>query len=72
MRHTLSISLSPALKKEIDQLVQSGMYRSASELIRTAVRELSYKKVIKELKVSQNEARAGRLFKLSSLVELRK
>lgn len=71
MRETLSISLPPALKKEIDQIVQSGMYASTSELIREALRELTNKAVIREVRASQAQARAGKVTKLTSFKSLR-
>jgi putative addiction module CopG family antidote len=71
MRQTLSISIPPALKKEIDQIVESGLYASASELIRDAVRDLKEKAIIKELRASQRDARAGRIYKLTSFRALK-
>jgi len=71
MRQTVSISLSPLLKKEIDEIVESGMYSSTSELIRDAVRTLKETRLITELKKSQTAARSGKVTKLTSLKSLR-
>ena len=71
MRQTVSISLSPILKKEIDDIVQSGMYSSTSELIRDAVRTLKEKRLIADLRKSQADAKKGKITKLVSLRDLR-
>jgi putative addiction module CopG family antidote len=71
MRSTTSISLPPALKKELDQYVKAGMYASTSELFRNAIRELRNKMLVRELRASQQAAKAGKLYKLASLRELR-
>ena len=71
MRQTISISLSPTLKKEIDEIVQSGTYSSTSEFIRDAVRTMKEKALIAELKKSQIQARIGKITKLHSLKDLR-
>lgn len=64
--------MSPSLKKEIEQIVASGMYSSTSELIRDAVRGLKERTIIRELQASQKAARNGKVHKLTSLRTLRK
>lgn len=71
MRQTVSISLSPVLKKEVDEIVQSGMYSSTSEFIRDAIRTFKEKAIIADLKKSQAQARKGKITKLTSLRDLR-
>lgn len=71
MRQTVTISVPPALKKEIDTIVGSGMYSSTSELMRDAVRHLKERALIQDLKRSQRAASRGQVIKLSSLQDLR-
>lgn len=70
MRKTITISVSPTLKKEIDDMVESGIYTSTSELVRDAVRTLKDKKIIAELRISQAEAQRGKITLLQSLKDL--
>ncbi len=72
MRQILSISVSPALKKEIDEIVESGMYTSTSEFMRDAVRMLKERAIIREIKASQRDAKAGKRYRLNSLDDLLK
>ena len=71
MRQTLSISIPPTLKKEIDHMLDSGMYGSTSELIREALRDFKQKSLIRDLKKSQLLSRRGGVKKLTSLKSLR-
>lgn len=71
MRQTLSISIPPTLKKEIDEIVDSGLYSSTSELIRDAIRTLKEKAIIRDLKKSQLDGRKGKVTRLTSLRNIR-
>lgn len=66
----MNISLTPALEKMIHEKVASGLYNSASEVIREALRLLCERDFIqkqrieelnKEIQIGLEDARAGRV-----------
>lgn len=71
MRTTLNISMPVSLKRSVDMAIKEGRYASASEFFRDAVRVWTNNQLIKELKESQIEARAGKVKLLRSLKDLR-
>ena len=48
----ISIEVTDELLKYLDSKVKSGLYKSRSELIRTAVRELMHKDIAEQLRKS--------------------
>ena len=60
-----------SLKRNVDLAVKEGGYSSVSEFFRDAVRVWENNQLIKELKESQIEARAGKVKLLRSLKDLR-
>ncbi|MFA5791714.1 MAG: ribbon-helix-helix domain-containing protein [Candidatus Paceibacterota bacterium] len=71
MRTTLNISMPVSLRRSVDLAVKEGRYASVSEFFRDAVRAWENDQLIKELKESQIEARAGKAKLLRSLKDLR-
>lgn len=65
---TLSISLTPELSEAVSERVQSGLYTSASELIREALRLLL--RTESDRQVSGNSNAASRLASAVELMEL--
>ena len=51
--HTINISLTPELEHLIDQRVKSGMYNSASEVVREALRLLVERDQLKQMKLDE-------------------
>lgn len=47
----MNVSLTPELEKFVSQKVESGMYYSASEVIREGLRLLQEKEMLKQLKI---------------------
>jgi antitoxin ParD1/3/4 len=47
----MNISLTPELEKFMTDRVQSGMYNSASEVVREALRLLQEQQMLKEMKL---------------------
>ncbi len=60
-----------SLKKSVDVAVKEGKYASVSEFFRDAMRAWENERLIRELKESQIEARAGKVKLLRSLKDLR-
>ena len=60
-----------SLKKSVDLAVKEGNYASVSEFLRDAIRVWRDDQLIKEIKESQIEARAGKVKLLRSLKDLR-
>ena len=60
-----------SLKREVEKEVKAGNYASASEFFRDALRVWRDNQLVKELKESQIEARAGKVKLLRSLKDLR-
>ncbi len=57
----MNISLTPELEKFVQTKVESGMYFSASEVIREGLRMLQEKEMLKQIKVEElkKEVRKG-------------
>jgi antitoxin ParD1/3/4 len=49
----MNISLTPELEKLIDERVQSGLYNSASEVVREALRLLMERDQLKQMKLDE-------------------
>ena len=49
----MNVSLTPELEKFITDRVQSGMYHSASEVVREALRLLKDKDILREIKLAE-------------------
>jgi antitoxin ParD1/3/4 len=49
----MNISLTPELEKFIAERIQSGMYNSASEVVREALRLLQEQQMLKEIKLAE-------------------
>ena len=71
MRTTLNISMPVSLKRSVDLAVKEGNYASVSEFFRDAVRIWENNQLIRELRESQKEARAGKVKLLRSLKDLK-
>jgi antitoxin ParD1/3/4 len=58
----MNISLTPELEKFITDRIQSGMYHSASEVVREALRLLQEEYMLKEIKLAElkREIQKGR------------
>ena len=58
----MNVSLTPQLEKLIQQKVESGMYHSASEVIRDALRLLDERDTVNQAKLDalREEIRKGR------------
>ncbi|MBI3627038.1 type II toxin-antitoxin system ParD family antitoxin [Candidatus Uhrbacteria bacterium] len=71
MRQILNISLPGELLNEVKKEVKTGRYTSASEFIRSLLREWQENKLLAGLKESQKEARSGKGRVLRSLKDSR-
>ena len=60
-----------SLKRSVDLAVKEGNYASVSEFFRDAVRIWENNQLIRELRESQKEARAGKVKLLRSLKDLK-
>ena len=49
----MNVSLTPELEKFVTERVQSGMYHSASEVVREALRLLKDKDLLREIKLAE-------------------
>ena len=49
----MNVSLTPELEKFVADRVQSGMYHSASEVVREALRLLKDKDLLREIKLAE-------------------
>ena len=49
----MNVSLTPELEKFVTDRVQSGMYHSASEVVREALRLLKDKDLLREIKLAE-------------------
>ncbi len=63
--------MPPKLFSKVESAVREHNYSSVSEFIRDAVRAWEDEQLVKELKESQLEARAGKVKLLRSLKDLR-
>lgn len=71
MRDILNISLSKELSKKVDSLVKKGRYSTKSEFLRDLIRErLEYEDLVRSVKRSEAEFKAGRGKVLKSLADL--
>jgi antitoxin ParD1/3/4 len=52
----MNISITPELEKFVQSLVKSGMYNSASEVIRDALRLLEEKRELRKKRIEQLNA----------------
>lgn len=59
-KHVKGISLTPELHSWVDQLVSSGEYGSASEVVREALRGLKYDRDRRAAELAEIRARIGR------------
>jgi antitoxin ParD1/3/4 len=50
---SMNVSLTPELEKFVADRVQSGMYHSASEVVREALRLLKDKDLLREVKLNE-------------------
>lgn len=76
----MNVSLTPELETMIHNKVQSGLYNSASEVVREALRLLEEQDRIKEMRLEDlrreiqkglDEVKAGRYTEINSEEELR-
>ena len=56
----MNVSLTPELEEFIGQLVDSGRYRSASEVVRAAIRLLEEQEAMREAKLQSLRKEVGR------------
>jgi putative addiction module CopG family antidote len=71
MRSVINISLPPQLATLVEEAVSTGHYATKSEFFRSLLRSWQEEKLLKELKVSQEEFVFGQAQKLTSLKDLR-
>ena len=71
MRSILNISLSKDLISKVESLVKKGRYSTKSEFVRDLIRErVEYQELLKSIKKSEAEFRAGRGKLLRSFEDL--
>lgn len=71
MRDILNISLSKELARKLDDMVKKEKYSTKSEFIRNLIREkMEYEELVKSVKKSKAEFRAGKILPARSLKEL--
>ena len=70
MRNIITISVPPAVKKSVDNIMKENKYASVSELFRDAVRSLEDAALVKNIAESEMEFAAGKGQKLRSLKDL--
>ena len=72
MRSIINISLPSELEKSVERLMKEGHYASKSEFLRELIRErLEEEDLLKQIKKSRAEFRAGKGKILRSLKDLR-
>lgn len=71
MRAILNISLPQAMVDDVREHVAEGKYATVSEFFRTLVRNWQENRLLRELKESEAEFRAGKFKVLKSLKDLR-
>ncbi len=59
------------MKKEVDAYVKEGQYSSVSEFVRDAIRGWKRYNLLRGLRESQKEFRAGKVKKFTSFRDLR-
>ena len=70
MRDIVNISMPPALKREVDQIVKKGNYASVSEFFRDAIRSWKEDELYRSVVQSEREFAQGKGKKLNSLKDL--
>ena len=70
MRNIITISVPPAVKKQIDLMVKENKYASTSELFRDAMRSLAEDNLIRDIEESEREFAVGKGKRLKSLRDL--
>jgi Arc/MetJ-type ribon-helix-helix transcriptional regulator len=71
MRAILNISLPQVMAEDVKDYVAEGKYSTISEFFRDLVRNWQEDRLLKELKESEAEFRAGKFKVLKSLKDLR-
>ncbi len=71
MRAIINISLPQAMVKDVEEHVKTGKYASKSEFFRRLLRDWQEDQLLRELKESEAEFRAGKFKVLKSLKDLR-
>lgn len=71
MRAIINISLPQAMVKDVEAHVKAGEYASKSEFFRKLIRDWKEEQLLKELKESEAEFKAGKFKVLKSLRDLR-
>jgi Arc/MetJ-type ribon-helix-helix transcriptional regulator len=71
MRQIMNISLPADVAKEVRREVKNGEYISVSEFFRAVLRDWREEKLLRELRVSQRDAKIGKGKVLRSLKDLR-
>lgn len=71
MRAIINISLPQAMVKDVEEHVKTGKYASKSEFFRRLIRDWQEDQLLRELKASEVEIRAGKGVYLKSLRDLR-
>jgi len=59
------------MKREVDAYVKEGQYSSVSEFIRDMIRDWKRANLLRDLRQSQKEFRAGKYKKFTSFKDLR-
>ena len=70
MRNIINISLPEAMAREVKQDVKAGGFSTTSEFFRHLLRWWEEQKLIRDVKASQRELRAGKGKVLRSLKDL--
>lgn len=71
MRAVINISLPQAMVRDVEKHVKTGKYASKSEFFRDLLRGWQEDRLLKELKASEAEFKAGKFKVLKSLRDLR-
>ena len=72
MRSIVNISLSKELSIKLDSMVKKGKYSTKSEFVRDLIRDrMEYEDLVRSVRKSQAEFRAGKGKVLRSLKDLR-
>jgi Arc/MetJ-type ribon-helix-helix transcriptional regulator len=70
MRAVINISLPQAMVRDVEEHVKTGKYASKSEFFRDLLRGWQEDRLLKELKASEAEFKAGKFKELKSLRDL--
>lgn len=70
MRAILNISLPQAMVAEVKEEVKTGKYSTVSEFFRDLIRDWQEDRLLKELKASESEFKAGKFKELKSFKDL--